>query len=604
MGNDLTARISLIGGEEVKRAFRDLAKVGEDFTQKLKSADFTPMNELERSLRRAEFGAKSVSSEIGKIGGTARIMAGLFGRNASAGFDSTRAASTNLGNSIGLTKMQAQALVYTFNDVTASLASGASIMTIAIQQGGQLSQAFGGVRGTFSTLLPMLARFAPLLLPLAAGAAAAGAVKLALSAGEAARELQKAADAAGLTTDQYQKLKQAATAAGLDQEGVVAAVGNMAKAANQTSDQIGGGLIASLFNAGNGVIGLSKTVEDGVTKVRLYGRELKGTEGLAAALGVKFTDASGNARDATENTRNLAKALAAIKDPALQLRAATEGGVAALLPKIRQGPAAVDAYFNDVARQTPQISGADITQAQTQAENMGKIASTFETLSGRIQGALLPIGTTASQVMLDVVNAFRGDNVETPWIASIVSGIGAIADVASKAADVVRALVTALQEAARVSFSGGAKIHDLTGGSGNSGYAGGGHVRGAGTGTSDSILSWLSNGEYVIKAAAVSKFGVGLFHDLNNLRAPKFALGGLVGDLSAVRFQAPDFSMPLPAFEDGGLFAAAASVGPSGGAVRTGDIVINGERAGPFTGGDDAFEQLSRIAQRQRITRI
>ena len=55
----------------------------------------------------------------------------------------------------------------------------------------------------------------------------------------------------------------------------------------------------------------------------------------------------------------------------------------------------------------------------------------------------------------------------------------------------------------------------------------GGSVRGAGTGTSDSILSWLSNGEYVIRAASVAKFGAGFFDMINAGILPKFASGGL-----------------------------------------------------------------------------
>lgn len=56
----------------------------------------------------------------------------------------------------------------------------------------------------------------------------------------------------------------------------------------------------------------------------------------------------------------------------------------------------------------------------------------------------------------------------------------------------------------------------------------GGYQRGPGTGTSDSILSWLSNGEYVVKAAAVQKYGVGMFDALNQMRLPRFAAGGPV----------------------------------------------------------------------------
>ena len=60
------------------------------------------------------------------------------------------------------------------------------------------------------------------------------------------------------------------------------------------------------------------------------------------------------------------------------------------------------------------------------------------------------------------------------------------------------------------------------------GYATGGHVRGPGTGTSDSILARLSNGEYVMRAAAVRKWGVNALDRLNGLQLPKFADGGLV----------------------------------------------------------------------------
>lgn len=66
--------------------------------------------------------------------------------------------------------------------------------------------------------------------------------------------------------------------------------------------------------------------------------------------------------------------------------------------------------------------------------------------------------------------------------------------------------------------------------------AGGGYISGPGTPTSDSIPAWLSNGEYVIRAAAVRKYGRLLFDQLNagvasNSRfsgAPGFANGGSV----------------------------------------------------------------------------
>lgn len=68
-------------------------------------------------------------------------------------------------------------------------------------------------------------------------------------------------------------------------------------------------------------------------------------------------------------------------------------------------------------------------------------------------------------------------------------------------------------------------------------FSTGGRVFGPGTATSDSILARLSRGEFVIRAAAVKRFGAGFFERLNNGALPAFATGGLVSmpspDLSA-----------------------------------------------------------------------
>lgn len=63
--------------------------------------------------------------------------------------------------------------------------------------------------------------------------------------------------------------------------------------------------------------------------------------------------------------------------------------------------------------------------------------------------------------------------------------------------------------------------------------ASGGAVTGPGTGTSDSIPAMLSNGEYVLNAAAVRRVGVGMLDAINSARAgpriARFADGGMVG---------------------------------------------------------------------------
>jgi hypothetical protein len=92
------------------------------------------------------------------------------------------------------------------------------------------------------------------------------------------------------------------------------------------------------------------------------------------------------------------------------------------------------------------------------------------------------------------------------------------------------------------------------------GLATGGEVRGPGTATSDSILARLSAGEFVVRAAAVKEYGVGLLDKLNRLALPKFTLpafahGGVVNNI-VQHYALPTLSrlaaMPIPAYAAGG----------------------------------------------------
>lgn len=65
--------------------------------------------------------------------------------------------------------------------------------------------------------------------------------------------------------------------------------------------------------------------------------------------------------------------------------------------------------------------------------------------------------------------------------------------------------------------------------SGDPHRANGGYISGPGTGTSDSIRAWLSNGEYVIRASSVQKYGTAFMNAINAGNVPKFASGGQVG---------------------------------------------------------------------------
>jgi hypothetical protein len=112
--------------------------------------------------------------------------------------------------------------------------------------------------------------------------------------------------------------------------------------------------------------------------------------------------------------------------------------------------------------------------------------------------------------------------IETKWdalIAKIKGGLAAVGLLPSGGAS---------------SDSGSSNSETASSSSGAPGFAGGGVINGPGTGTSDSILARLSNGEFIVTAKAVRAYGARLFHAFNNLSFPGFADGGDVSDSAQV----------------------------------------------------------------------
>ena len=73
----------------------------------------------------------------------------------------------------------------------------------------------------------------------------------------------------------------------------------------------------------------------------------------------------------------------------------------------------------------------------------------------------------------------------------------------------------------------------------------GGHIRGPGTSTSDSIPARLSDGEFVVRAAMVSRYGVDFLHAINRGQLGKYASGGLVSSPDMPSYREPSLSDSL-----------------------------------------------------------
>ncbi|MFI1562207.1 phage tail protein [Streptomyces sp. NPDC020490] len=189
------------------------------------------------------------------------------------------------------------------------------------------------------------------------------------------------------------------------------------------------------------------------------------------------------------------------------------------------------------------ISGLKAVKAAFQAQpNAKKI--TVDTLNGAAIKALEAVGLKVKQLP-------NGKTQVTTKNGSALSAIDAVRralnNLNGKTAVTWTINKVKTEYSLASHISGGKSAHELTGATGGlfTGkrfrYADGGPVSGPGTGTSDDVFApWLSNGEFVIKAASVRKYGERFLQRLNDGRVemPRFAKGGKVSKQAKAEQQA------------------------------------------------------------------
>lgn len=189
-------------------------------------------------------------------------------------------------------------------------------------------------------------------------------------------------------------------------------------------------------------------------------------------------------------------------------------------------------------------------------------------------------------------------------VSAFKSAVDRIGRLLKSLARLAARALKAAREALGLSGGGsasGAGVPVLAGGGQVPGRAGGGAVRGPGTPTSDSILSWLSNTEWVMQAKAVRHYGTGFMRAVNEMRLPKLSLGGLVDGL-ARSLTLP--LMPVPAYAHGGPVTAGALVpAPAAKSESRFTLALDGQRF-PVRADQEVAEALGRVALRQDRTRI
>jgi hypothetical protein len=181
----------------------------------------------------------------------------------------------------------------------------------------------------------------------------------------------------------------------------------------------------------------------------------------------------------------------------------------------------------------------------------------------------------------------QGVSETADWIVQKFNGAwDAVKNTAFGVWDAIKQKINDAIDSAKSFFGFGNK--DAGGGDKTPGFAGGGHIRGAGTGTSDSIIARVSNGEYIFTAKAVKRLGLPILNALNygfrdiGSVVRGFNMGGVVSALTP----------SVPRFAGGGLVSVSAA---SGGDMRPVHLHLGGETF-ETSARQDVVDRLSRYA--------
>jgi len=213
------------------------------------------------------------------------------------------------------------------------------------------------------------------------------------------------------------------------------------------------------------------------------------------------------------------------------------------------------------------------------ATGIAAISAAWSTVAAGAQAVWTAV-MSGAQLMWDIITGAFSSGVNT-----VISFLTRVRDFAISVWD-------AITGAARSAASAQASAAE----GGGAGFARGGQIHGPGTSTSDSIPIWASAGEFMVRAAAVRKYGVEIFHALNAMRLPKglfggFAQGGLVERLQVMM---PPIA-PLR-FADGGQVPALASS-----QMRPINLQIGAELFAGLLAPDDVAEKLFRVAVARQV---
>jgi hypothetical protein len=397
---------------------------------------------------------------------------------------------------------------------------------------GKIGTAAGGIKTALGAVGDAVSAVVKGLTILGGATLAAGGaiVALAKSSADAADQAGKEAQKVGITADAYQRLAFAAKESDVETDAL------------RTS-----------------LVQLNKAIANGdPKKVAIFQK-----------LGIGLTEAGGKLRSADKVLLDLSERFSKIPDGAEKTAIAVallgKSG-ADLIPLLNQGAVNILLLGKEAERLGLIFSEKAIAQSDKFGDTLDRLLAAITGVKNAVGQLLIPELTRLAssltnfivenraailewvqkgwlflvQIVKDLVALFQGreSDVVNDWILTARDALKQTLDAALAVSSAVigiteafRALGSAIAAPFRAIGAAGEALQAM--GPKNKinipGFASGGHIRGPGTGTSDSILARLSNGEFVMRRSAVDALGLPLLNALNAGMMPAFAEGGAVG---------------------------------------------------------------------------
>lgn len=240
---------------------------------------------------------------------------------------------------------------------------------------------------------------------------------------------------------------------------------------------------------------------------------------------------------------NAQKALATLQLQIAELNKTTDALTNAFQNGLQTG---IQSSLDSLAKGTFELKDALLNLAQSILSSMAQVAS--KSLTDMAMNGLSNLGNslfgTATDAAVDNANAAAAAGLmETAITTSTATGAVLIGESISMSAGIGSETISASMVTAGTAAGeiiSAAMIAAASANAGSSAFgaaavaaATGGYISGPGSSTSDSIPARLSNGEFVVNAASVKKYGVDYLHAINTGRAHHYASGGLVSNVSS-----------------------------------------------------------------------